>query len=49
MFSGRKALDLKVPLVLEVPVPVFCRVELMFRGSIVGDFLLAKAFNNSEI
>lgn len=52
MFSGRVALDLKVPLVLEGPAPVFVRVErevLMFRGSKDGDLLTAKAANNSEI
>lgn len=57
MFSGRTDLDRKVPWVLEVPEPVFFRKErvaLMLRGSKCvisqgGDFLSAKAFNNSEI
>ncbi len=57
MFSGRTALDLKDPRVVEVPVPVVFRMErevLMIPGSIRvvsqwRGFISAKVFNKSEV
>lgn len=52
MFSGSTALDLKVPRALEVPAPVFLRVEkvvLMCLWSMGGVSHLSKVFNKSEI